>query len=137
MTTTTETTKHALFTCLERLKRQVKPKSVGAVTVAELEECLEEYLEDLRKDSAALIAIAGDETRALQATARQYLLDVQSAEKYSDLFSEQLADAKCVIADQEKRIEGQHTVIGRLYMEKYSGTNCGNPGHANFCRCTV
>lgn len=137
MTNTTETTKHALFTCLERLKRQVKPKSVGAVTVAELEERLEEYLEDLRKDSAALIAIAGDETRALQATARQYLLDVQSAEKYSDLFSEQLADAKIVIAQQEKMIEGQHTVIGRLYMEKYSGANCGNPGHANFCRCTL
>lgn len=137
MPTTTETTKHALFTCLERLKRQVKPKSVAAVTIAELEERLEEYLEDLRKNSAALIAIAGDETRALQATARQYLLDVQSAEKHSDLFSEQLADAKIVIAQQEKMIEGQHTVIGRLYMEKYSGANCGNPGHANFCRCTL
>lgn len=136
MTNKTEITKHALFKCLAQLKSS--PVMIMEMDrLAEFEERLEEYLEDLRKESAALIAIAGDETRALQATARQYLLDVQSAEKYSDLFSEQLADAKCVIADQEKKIEGQHTVIGRLYMEKYSGTNCGNPGHANFCRCTL
>ena len=137
MTNKTETTKHALFTCLERLKRQAKPKSVPAVKIAELEERLEEYLEELRKDSAALIAIDGDETRALQATARQYLLDVQTAEQCSDRCSEQLDDARSVISNLEKMIEGQHTVIGRLYMEKYSGANCGNPGHANFCRCTL
>ena len=132
----TESLKRRMFDCLARIKahsdRQIKHR-----VLLEFEELLEEYLEAFHAESTALIAIAGDETRALQATARQYLLDVQSAEKYSDLFSEQLADAKMVIATQEKMIEGQHTVIGRLYMEKYSGSNCGNPGHANFCRCTL
>ena len=136
MNNQTESLKRSMYDCLARIKahsdRQIKHR-----VLLEFEERLEEYLEAARKDSAALIAIAGQEMRAFQDTARQYLLDVQSAEKYSDLFSEQLGDAKMVLATQEKMIEGQHTVIGRLYMEKYSGANCGNPGHANFCRCTL
>lgn len=46
MTSTIETTKRALFDCLERIKRAAKHRTL----TAEFEERLEEHLEELRKD---------------------------------------------------------------------------------------
>lgn len=116
MTNKTETTKHALFTCLERLKRQIKPKSVGGVTIAELEERLEEYLEDLRKDSAAIIAIAGDEMRAFQQAARTDREDTVLAVAQADALADQLSEAHRTIASQGNKINAQQNAIGDLYM---------------------
>ncbi|MES2871433.1 MAG: hypothetical protein V4749_17900 [Pseudomonadota bacterium] len=116
MTNKTEITKHALFTCLERLKRQVKPKSVTAVTIAELEERLEEYLEDLRKDSAALLAIAGDELRAFQQAARTDREDTVRAVAQADALADQLSEAHRTICSQGSKIQAQQLAIGDLYM---------------------
>lgn len=56
MTSTIETTKRALFDCLERIKRAAKHRTL----TAEFEERLEEHLEELRKANSHALSIVGE-----------------------------------------------------------------------------
>ena len=115
MNNQTESLKRSMYDCLARIKahsdRQIKHR-----VLLEFEERLEEYLEAMRKDSAALLAITGDEMRAFQQAARTDREDTVRAVAQADALSDQLSEAHRTICSQGSKIQAQQLAIGDLYM---------------------
>ena len=115
MNNQTESLKRSMYDCLARIKahsdRQIKHRAL-----LEFEERLEEYLEAARKDSAVLLAIAGDELRAFQQAARTDREDTVRAVTQADALADQLSEAHRTIASQGNKINAQQNAIGDLYM---------------------
>lgn len=94
MTSTIETTKRALFDCLERIKRAAKHR----VLTAEFEERLEEHLEELRK------AIENQKANALNW--EKFAVEAQTQR---DQLQDRLhaVDRAYVVLDQANKVAGE------------------------------
>lgn len=108
MTSTIETTKRALFDCLERIKRAAKHRTL----TAEFEERLEEHLEELRKESEGnrrrvVELLKTSSVFGLMANSRYRRLEAMTKER--DQLQERLhaVDRAYVVLDQANKVAGE------------------------------
>lgn len=97
MTNAIETTKRALFDCLERIKRAAKHRTL----TAEFEERLEEHLEELRKDSSANQARIGEL--------------YSSRQQWHDIAVDRLANLS-VMTDERDQLQDRLHAVDRAYV---------------------
>lgn len=104
---------HAIDNAYHEQQKAVKPLRAQFVVQVRTIRGQQQTIENLKSANAA----AGEELIRAQGMARQYSEDCRSAEKHSDRFSEQLRDARQVIAHQEILIVSQRLAIADLYMK--------------------